>query len=218
MKRIQTVETVEEAHLLISMLESFGIPCELTNDYIIAVDPLISNAVHGIDILVDEEHVVDAIGIIGALEEDKGDKHCPHCDSTRIRYLRLSWWNLIMFFGFIMILPIGRKRMYCQDCLKKFDETDTEVTGEEDELTKEALSHPFEDKDIKPLPAYLLPILVVAVLGVAFGIYDENFDRILPSGLFIVLVLLGGVGFFLYSVLEPSANGCKDEEKNDSDE
>lgn len=149
MKRIQTVETVEEAHLLISMLESFGIPCELTNDYIIAVDPLMSNAVHCIDILVDEDHVEDARDIIGALEEDKGDKHCPHCDSARIRYLRLSWWNLIMFFGFSLILPIGRKRMYCQDCLKKFREDEAIWGGrenlEKDELVEEALSHSLEE-------------------------------------------------------------------------
>jgi hypothetical protein len=154
-KRIKTVETVEEAHLLVSMLESYDIPCDMTNDFIIAVDPLISNAVHGIDTLVDDEYVEDARALLGAFEEGKGDKHCPHCDSANIRTLRLSWWNLILFFGSSMIIPIGRKRMYCQDCLKKFKESDAVITAEEDGLTKEALSHQLEEETLEELPPYL---------------------------------------------------------------
>ncbi len=219
MKRIKTVETVEEAQLLISMLESCEIPCELTNDYIVAVDPLMSNAVHGIDILVDDEYAEDAGTIIGTLEEDKGKKHCPHCNSAKIRYLRLNWWNLLFIFkGFI--LPVGRKRMFCMNCLKKFEENEIVEAGDEnDELTKEALSHPFEDREPRPVPNYLVLIGAMTLIGIFFGVYSDlhysKFKQLPLNDFFIFVIVLGGIGFILYSLFDPSA---KDNSKKDENE
>lgn len=220
MKRIQTVETVEEAYLLISMLESCEIPCELTNDYIISVDPLMSNAVHGIDILVDEEYVEDASVILNTLKEDRGEKHCPHCDSSNIRYLKLNWWNLIFIVkGFI--LPVGRKRMFCMSCLKKFSEAEVVSRKDgEDELAKEALSHAFEDLPVKPLPDYLVIIGIVTLVGIFFGVLSDwnymKYREPFPLDLFFWVVFLGGAGFVLYSFLDPAAKEEEEEGENES--
>ena len=208
---------MEEAHLLISMLESYEIPCDLTNDYIIAVDPLMSNAVHGIDILVDDDYVEDAKTLLGILDKDEGSKHCPHCGSAKIRYLRLNWWNLVFIIkGFI--LPVGRKRMYCMNCLKKFNESEAvQETEVDDALTKEALSCVFEDSPAKPVPTYLPVIGIITLMCIFFGIYSQwhysNYRELPSLDFFIILPILVGVGYILYSLLDPEAED--DEEGSD---
>ena len=219
MKRIQTVETVEEAHLLISMLESYEIPCELTNDYIIAVDPLMSNAVHGIDILVDKEYVEDASAILKSLEEDRGEKRCPYCNSSKIRYQRLNWWNLVFVLS-SFVLPVGRKRMFCLNCSKKFKQSDVvETEAEDDALTQEALSHSFKDEEVKPVPVYLILIGIVTLMGIFFGIYTDyyysKYRELPPTDLFFLVIFLGGAGYFLYSLLDPAV---QDEGENEGED
>ena len=226
MKRIHTVETVEEAHLLISMLESYEIPCELTNDYIVAVDPLMSNAVHGIDIFVDEEFVEDAKAILGVLDEDKGDKQCPHCGSAKIRYLRFSWWNMLFYFaGFI--LPIGKRRMYCLNCLEKFREDEVlwsdSKNSLDDKLVEEALSYKLEEPTIKELPSYMsfFPgfIFSAALCLILSPLYYLKFGYFPKIASYFKFALVGGgLFFFLSYTKKKRRRAFAANKKTDSDE
>ena len=110
-----------EAHLMISKLDSENIRSMLMDEKTIDSDPLISQAIGGVKLLVHDDDFENAVTIyndIRAYQKHKNgdDIHCGSCNSTRILTAPPQRKNI-----FYMLFPFFEKtKNICNDCKTVF--------------------------------------------------------------------------------------------------
>ncbi len=106
-----------EAHLVKSKLDSEAIQTLLMDEKTIDSDPLISQAIGGVKLLVHNNDLKKASSIyndIRVYETDDNHQniHCPHCNSTRILVADLQRKNI-----FFRLFPFFEsKKLICNSC------------------------------------------------------------------------------------------------------
>ena len=106
-----------EAHVTKSKLDSEGLQTMLMDEKTIDSDPLVSNAIGGVKLLVyknDFEKAATIYNKIRAYKKDKNgnDIFCPNCNSTRILVAPIQRKNV-----FYMLFPFFEKtRHICNSC------------------------------------------------------------------------------------------------------
>lgn len=116
-KVLAVFEYSTEAQVTTSKLESEGIRTMLMDEKTIDSDPLISQAIGGVKLLVfnnDFEKAVDIYNNIREYQKDKNGNalHCTNCNSTRALIAPLERKNV-----FFMLFPFFEKTKYiCNDC------------------------------------------------------------------------------------------------------
>ncbi len=110
-----------EAQVIKAKLESENVRVMFADEKTIDSDPLLSQAIGGVKLLVHNEDLEKAVEIynnIRAYEKDKwgNEIHCMACDSTRILFAPLQRKNL-----FYMLFPFFEKtRHICNECKTVF--------------------------------------------------------------------------------------------------
>ncbi len=110
-----------EAQITKSKLESEGIRVMLLDEKTVDSDPLISQAIGGVKLLVHNDNVTEAIKIFNQIrnyEKDKNGKDvvCVNCNSTKILIAEPSRKNI-----FYMLFPFFEKTKYrCNVCNTTF--------------------------------------------------------------------------------------------------
>ncbi|TXD53191.1 MULTISPECIES: DUF2007 domain-containing protein [unclassified Polaribacter] len=116
-KILAVFEFSTEAHVTKSRLDSDGFTTMLMDEKTIDTDPLVSNAIGGVKLLVhknDFEKAAVVYNEIRTYQKDKNDKDisCPKCSSTRILIAPIQRKNV-----FYMLFPFFEKtRHICNDC------------------------------------------------------------------------------------------------------
>ncbi|MFD2916768.1 putative signal transducing protein [Psychroserpens luteus] len=106
-----------EAQITKSKLESEGITVMLLDEKTVDSDPLISQAIGGVKLLVADDDFEKALQIYNEIrpyEVDANENpiHCPSCNSTHILIAPLERKNL-----FYMLFPFFEKTKYiCNNC------------------------------------------------------------------------------------------------------
>ena len=106
-----------EAQLLKSKLDSEGVTSMLMDEKTIDADPLISQAIGGVKVLVHEKDSDKAIKIFNTVREYEKDQKgnpipCPNCDATTILVAPPQRRTL-----FFMLFPFFEKRkLICNEC------------------------------------------------------------------------------------------------------
>lgn len=120
-KILAVFEYSTEAHVTKSKLDSEGLGTMLMDEKTIDSDPLISNAVGGVKLLVhknDFEKAVEIYNNIRTYQKDKNgnDIYCPNCNSNRILIAPTQRKNV-----FYMLFPFFEKRRkQCNNCKTVF--------------------------------------------------------------------------------------------------
>ena len=106
-----------EAHLVRSKLSSEGIRTMMMDEKTIDTDPLISQAIGGVKLLIHNEDLEKAVLIYNEIrtyeKDEKGeDLFCVSCNSNQILIAPLRRKNV-----FFMLFPFFEKRRYiCNKC------------------------------------------------------------------------------------------------------
>ncbi|WP_299112503.1 DUF2007 domain-containing protein [uncultured Winogradskyella sp.] len=106
-----------EAQLIKSKLDSEGVQTMLMDEKTIDSDPLISQAIGGVKLLVHNDDLDKAVKIYNDvrtyIKDDNGNEMvCPKCSSNRILIADLERKNL-----FFMLFPFFESKKYiCNDC------------------------------------------------------------------------------------------------------
>lgn len=120
-KILAVFEYSTEAHVTKSKLDSEGLKTLLMDEKTIDSDPLISNAIGGVKLLVhvnDFEKAATIYNEIRTYQKDKNgnDIFCPNCKLNRILIAPLKRKNV-----FYMLFPFFEKtRHICNDCQTVF--------------------------------------------------------------------------------------------------
>ncbi|WP_347923509.1 DUF2007 domain-containing protein [Pontimicrobium sp. SW4] len=116
-KILAVFEYSTEAQVMTSKLESEGIKTMLMDEKTIDSDPLISQAIGGVKLMVHDDDFTKAVEIynqIRVYQKDKNgdDLHCASCNSNRILVAPPERKNI-----FYMLFPFFEKTKYiCNEC------------------------------------------------------------------------------------------------------
>ncbi|AZJ34195.1 putative signal transducing protein [Tenacibaculum singaporense] len=106
-----------EAQVIKAKLDSEDIRTMLMDEKTIDSDPLISQAIGGVKLLVHNNDLEKAATIYNEIrayvkDEEGNDIHCPKCNSTKILVADLQRKNI-----FFMLFPFFEsKKFICNDC------------------------------------------------------------------------------------------------------
>lgn len=82
---IRTFQNYFSAHILLTRLRSCGIDCYLKDEFTVTVDPILSNAVGGIKLVVNKQNEEEAVEILRQLDEEyMNSAVCPRCGNHTI--------------------------------------------------------------------------------------------------------------------------------------
>ena len=115
------------AHIDKGTLEEEGIMCLMKDEATVTIDPILSNAIGGIKLMVPEVEAKRAIGILRTLAyKQKQLNPCPSCGSFNIEFVstprKASNW-LSAFLGLFVTsyaIPVD-KVWHCFDCGNEFE-------------------------------------------------------------------------------------------------
>ncbi len=82
---IRTFQNYFSAHILLTRLRSLGIECYLKDEFTVTIDPILSNAVGGIKLIVKKENEEEACEILRKFDlEFMKSAVCPKCGNHTI--------------------------------------------------------------------------------------------------------------------------------------
>ena len=116
-KILAVFEYSTEAHVTKSKLDSEGFKTMLMDEKTIDSDPLISNAIGGVKLLVHQNDFEKALKIYNEIRTYQKDKNgndifCPNCKSSKVLIAPIQRKNV-----FYMLFPFFEKtRHICNDC------------------------------------------------------------------------------------------------------
>ncbi len=115
-----------DAHIARGVLEEQGIPCWLKDENTVTIDPILTNAVGGIKLMVSRENAQKAWEILDALRKEQKEKvSCPKCGSHNIELVStprkaMTWISSITTF-FLGDYAIAIDKVnHCFDCGNEF--------------------------------------------------------------------------------------------------
>ncbi|MEQ1675136.1 MAG: DUF2007 domain-containing protein [Chitinophagaceae bacterium] len=119
-----------EAHIAKGVLEEQGISCWLKDENTVTIDPILTNAVGGIKIMVPKEDAQRAWEILTELKnEQKLAVVCPKCGSHNVELVSTphkasNWFSSIATFILGDYAVAINKVNHCFDCKHEFPQTD----------------------------------------------------------------------------------------------
>lgn len=110
------------AHMAMGNLEEQGIRCWLKDENTVTIDPILTNAIGGIKLMVDQRQAERAAGILRVLENEIKKSHpCPKCNSLNIEFVTTprksgNWFSTILGLLFLNYAMPVEKVYHCFDC------------------------------------------------------------------------------------------------------
>lgn len=127
------------AHLAMGRLKEEGIDSWLKDENTVTLDPMLTNAVGGIKLMVAEPDAQQAWEILKNQQEAyKATLSCPYCGSHNIELVtsprKPSNWIMSIFTYSFASFAMGVEHVYhCFKCTREFAEPVSHDTGEEEE-------------------------------------------------------------------------------------
>lgn len=127
-KIVETFDNYIDANLTLGRLEEAGIQGWLQDENTATINPVLTNAIGGIKLVVVEEDVPKATEVLNALKELKRKSMaCPYCNSHNIEYITTNRkaGNIIssLLTWLLGSYAIGVEKVWhCFNCEKEFEE------------------------------------------------------------------------------------------------
>lgn len=127
---LQSYDNYVSAHIAMGRLEEDGINCWLKDENTVTIDPILSNAIGGIKLMVEETQAERAATILKDHElQYKETIACPRCGSHNIEIVSTprkpaNWISAIL--GFLSVnyaIPIDKVN-HCFNCGEEFEPAD----------------------------------------------------------------------------------------------
>ena len=118
-----------DAHLLMAKLESEEIECWLQDENTLTINPIWTNAVGGIKLMVNKEDLDRAIRVFKETEDNrKLALECPKCKSHNVDLVSTprkaaNWISAITTFFLGEFALSVKKVNHCFDCCHEFENT-----------------------------------------------------------------------------------------------
>jgi len=130
---IRTYDNYIHAHIALGQLAEYDIPAFLQDEFMVTIDPILSNAIGGIKLAVDDENVQAAQKILGTIEmQGKQKLVCPHCGLANVEHVApasvKNWLWALLSFSFASYAVAVERKYHCFSC--GYDFTEIPLTQE----------------------------------------------------------------------------------------
>jgi predicted RNA-binding Zn-ribbon protein involved in translation (DUF1610 family) len=125
------------AHIAMGRLEEEGYTCWLKDENTVTIDPILTNAIGGIKLMVAETEAQKAWQLLKLLQaEHKAHTVCPKCNSHNIEVVSTprktsNWASAIIGFLFTSFAMPVETVNHCFDCGNEFPEKGMENINNE---------------------------------------------------------------------------------------
>jgi hypothetical protein len=114
-----------DAHIAKGVLEERGIASWLKDENTVTIDPILTNAVGGIKVMVAEKDAEMALGILTRLKREQAAVTCPKCGSVNTDLVSTprkasNWLSAITTFFLGNYAIATDKVQHCFDCGHEF--------------------------------------------------------------------------------------------------
>ena len=127
---LQSYDNYVSAHIAMGRLEEDGVNCWLKDENTVTIDPILSNAIGGIKLMVEETQAERAAKILKDQElQYKATIACPKCGSHNIELVSTprktaNWISAIFGFLFVNYAMPADKVNHCFNCGNEFEPAD----------------------------------------------------------------------------------------------
>lgn len=124
---IQSYNNYIDANIIMGRLEQEGIHCWLKDENTVTIDPILTNAVGGIKLMVPEIQLERAFELLKQFRSEiEATLKCPRCGSANVEFVTTprkasNWFGVIIGFLFTSFALSGDKVYHCFDCGQEFD-------------------------------------------------------------------------------------------------
>src|SRR2546423_7844678 len=123
---LQTFTNYIDAHIVMGRLEEEGINCWLQDENIVTIDPILTNAVGGIKLMIRKDQLEKALQLNQQFDfKNRNRISCPKCHSHNIELIHtnrkaINWISAITTFllGNFALAP--EQIYHCFDCNAEF--------------------------------------------------------------------------------------------------
>lgn len=123
---LTTFTNYMDAHLCQMHLQEEGINCWLKDENTVTIDPILTNAIGGIKLMVHETQAERAVNLLRIMHnKEHKAAPCPNCNSLNVEYIVTNrkagnWLSAFatFFLGDFAIAP--HKVYHCFDCKHEF--------------------------------------------------------------------------------------------------
>ena len=85
---VRTFNNYFSANIILTKLRDAGIPCYLKDEYMVTIDPFLTNAVGGIKLVINKKDLEEVSELLRLPEADQGGEAvCPKCGSADIELI-----------------------------------------------------------------------------------------------------------------------------------
>lgn len=119
---IQTYDNYVAAHIAMGRLQEDGINCWLKDENTVTIDPILTNAVGGIKLMVPSVQAERALAILRMLDQkNKALNPCPQCASQNVEVVTTprkasNWASAFIGLFFTSYAMPVEKVYHCFDC------------------------------------------------------------------------------------------------------
>lgn len=119
-----------DANIIMGRLEEEGINCWLKDENTVTIDPILTNAVGGIKLMVAEPQAERAFELLREFRnEQQSILKCPRCGSTNVEFVTTprkasNWIGVIVGFLFTNFALSADKVYHCFNCGFEFEKND----------------------------------------------------------------------------------------------
>ncbi|NCU05920.1 MAG: DUF2007 domain-containing protein [Chitinophagaceae bacterium] len=140
---LNTYDNYIDANLHLMQLQEEGINCWLKDEHTVTIDPILTNAIGGIKLMVHEtqkERAKDLLRTI--INKAKENRACPKCGSLNVEYIvsnrkPSNWLSAIVTFFLGSYAMASEKVYHCFDCGYEFSEVKETGAQEEESATNQ---------------------------------------------------------------------------------
>lgn len=119
---VRSFDNYIDANIILAKLQQEGIHCFLQDEYTVTIDPILTNAIGGIKLVVPPNEVKQAKAMLEVFDAERRQQlKCPSCNSHNIEYISNpkrsgNWLSALLSFSFTSYAVSIKKTYHCFDC------------------------------------------------------------------------------------------------------
>ncbi len=123
---VQVFDNYVSAHISMGRLEEDGINCWLKDENTVTIDPILTNAIGGIKLMVERSQAEKAAGILRIIDNETKAAHpCPKCNSLNVELVSTprkasNWFSVIVGFLVLDFAPKVDMVYHCFNCSNEY--------------------------------------------------------------------------------------------------
>ena len=133
---LRSFDNYLSASITLARLDEEGITCYLKDEYTVTIDPMLSNAIGGIKLMVFPDDFEEAKALLDAYDKQyRSSLTCPQCGSHDVEYISKpgvkNWITAITSWLFSSYALAAEQVYHCYECAFEFTDLPEQPVSKE---------------------------------------------------------------------------------------